>query len=326
MKKLLTILLLALLPFTANAGVRAFHFVLRAITLERAFWIVDTLVENQYNTIVPLITDGVDLDNQVWVSRSDSWTKLEFITFIKYAQSKGIRVVPELKLLTHQEKFFAANRTPEKILMFNKNTYNVSAASNTIVYGKVYALIDELIDIIHPTAFHIGHDELAGWDSASYQTDLNYGDIVLPAGKYYNDIIYLHNYLLSKKITTWMWADMLESPSEFPTMRKNNLHGGNLLGYGKTLRDRLPKDIVLCDWHYKENLSLVTYTSLNTLTLEGFRTLGAVWLYPEAFSKSAKLGGSKGMIATSWSYVQLRDWSTVYNIIVNSGKSFNKYF
>ena len=43
---------------------------------------------------------------------------------------------------------------------------------------------------------------------------------------------------------TWMWADMLLSPTEFPESRPVSSQRGND-GYGKPLRQQLPRDIVM---------------------------------------------------------------------------------
>jgi hypothetical protein len=189
----------------------------------------------------------------------------------------------------------------------------------------VFPLIDELIAIIHPTRFHIGHDELAGYSAASAKKWLYPNGVALPAIKFLNDTIALHDYLAHKGITTWMWADMLMSPSEFPTMIASNFHGGLLADFGKVLRDQLPKDIVLCDWHYFDTATK-GFPSIATLASEGFRMVVATWESPDAFSNYAAAHGAKGMIATTWSYVQNHHWNTVETIMVNSGLAFNRTF
>lgn len=91
-----------------------------------------------------------------------------------------------------------------------------------------------------------------------------------PADLFLRDVIRIHDYLSGKSVDTWMWADMVLSPAEFPGA-PTRYHHGIAAGYGKPLRDRLPRDIVMCDWHYDEEGNFAI------LQREGFRVIGATW-------------------------------------------------
>ena len=170
--------------------VRALHFVLRAVPLDKAYWMVDEAKRSGLNTIVVLVTDGVALKHAPWRSKPGVWSRDEFKAWAMHAQGKGMQVVPELKLLTHQEKYLQ-NAHPE--VMFNSNTYD---ANNPKVYQKyVYPLIDELIELISPNAFHIGHDEVAGHNEHSKRKwlkpseRLKPSESMLPAEIFYQDTV-----------------------------------------------------------------------------------------------------------------------------------------
>ncbi|ULA67604.1 MAG: hypothetical protein LZF62_240213 [Nitrospira sp.] len=66
-------------------------------------------------------------------------------------------MIPEIKLLTHQEKFFQ-RRFPT--VMFNSVSYD---PRKDATYAVVLPFLDELIQALHPRAIHIGHDEAFGW-------------------------------------------------------------------------------------------------------------------------------------------------------------------
>jgi len=301
--------------------VRALHFVLRGVPLDRAYWMVDEARQAGLNTVVVLVTDGVNLQHAPWRSSSKAWSRDEFKAWADYARSKGIQVIPELKLLTHQEKFFQ-DANPE--MMFNSNTYD---ASNPVVYQKyVYPLIDEIVELISPKAFHIGHDEVAGHNEYNKKKWLDEGDDILPAEMFYQDVIRLHEYFAKRGIETWMWGDMLISPEEFPGMKSNQLHGRKA-GYGKSLRTRLPKDVVINDWHYEDDQA--EFPSLSAFKDEGFRVLGSSWKDSRTirnFSRYAARHGADGMIATTWFHVQRREWDVVKRIIRESGEAFRRDF
>jgi hypothetical protein len=73
-----------------------------------------------------------------------------FISWAAYARAHGLDVIPEVKLLTHQEQFFQKHHPG---LMFNAVSYDPRKEG---VYQVVFRLLDELIDALHPRAIHIG--------------------------------------------------------------------------------------------------------------------------------------------------------------------------
>lgn len=299
---------------------RVLHFVLRMITPESANWIAEQAKKAGFNTIQVQITDGVRLENAVWEPLPDAWSKKEFVSWVNAVQAQGLEIVPELKLLTHQDKFLQ-KRYPW--LMYNIKTYD---PRNKGVYQYALPLIDEVISIVQPIAFHIGHDELAGHSESSRKKWLKQCDEMLPAELFLNDVLMLHDYLKSKNIETWMWGDMLISPDEFPGMLDKHLHG-TALGYGKELRSKLPRDIVITDWHYFD--SQKDFPSLSVMQSEGFRVIGSTWKIDATtrnFSHYASHHAAYGMMATTWFHVQRKEWDIVDTIITASGEIFQTDF
>lgn len=45
------------------------------------------------------------------------------------------------------------------------------------------------------------------------------GEVMIPAELFVQDVRRLHAYLTDKGVATWMWADMLLSPTEFRESR-----------------------------------------------------------------------------------------------------------
>lgn len=303
-----------------ESSIRAMHFVLRIVALDKALLMVDKASKARINTIQVTLTDGVRLDHSPWKVRDDAWSKRELLAWVLYAKSKGIEVIPEIKLLTHQEKLFQ-NNFPD--LMFNHSTYD---PRNNRVYEKVFFLLDEIIELIQPKSIHIGHDEVAGHNSRSRKKWLLRGEPMLPAELFVSDVLNIHGYLKKRGVETWMWGDMLVSPNEFPSMLAKHLHG-EAIGYGKAVRDKLPKDIVIIDWHYFD--SQQDFPTLDVLQKEGFRVIGSTWKKErtiQSFSRYAAKHGAYGMMATTWWYVQKEEWNVVDRIIKFSGQTFLKDF
>lgn len=299
---------------------RILHFVLRGVTPERAEWIVSEAKNAGFNTVQIVLTDGVQLEHSPWKPRADTWTRKEFAVWIEKVRSLGLDIIPEVKLLTHQEKLFQKQYPG---LMFNKLTYDPRKDE---VYQRIFALLDEIIELMHPEAIHIGHDEVVGWNKKHALKKLGIFDQPLPADLFLKDTLTLYSYLKERQVATWMWGDMLVSPGEFPDMLSKHLHG-TVTGYGKVLRDKLLKDIVICDWHYFDKQE--DFPSLKSMVDEGFQVLGATWKRKETtknFSRYAAEHGGAGMIATTWFHVQKKEWDVVDRIIKESGEILLKDF
>ncbi len=318
-------------PSSFKSPIRAFHFVLHRMSTTEAIKLVDTVTAAGFNTIVVVIKDGIRLDHATWKPATDAWSKKEFIDWVGYAKNRGLNVIPELKLLTHQQLLL---QDKHSALMFNSHTYD---PRNQDVYKIIIPLINEIIEVTRPLAFHIGHDEVAGFllkrnFLPPKSINLHGDEIMLPADLFLQDVLVLHDFLKTKGIETWMWGDMLLSPDEFPTMLQRNLHGLSL-GYGNQLRLRLPRDIVICDWHYFDEQ--LEFPSLSTMQSEGFRVIGATWrnqLTTKNFSQYASSRSATGMMLTTWfvpgakNINVVNDWGVISILIHDAGKQFYKDF
>jgi hypothetical protein len=295
---------------------RIWHFVLRQVPLERARWMVDRAAEAGFNAVQVTITDGVRLQNAPWQPRQDAWSKEDLRAWSMYVRKRGLKLIPEVKLLTHQDKLFGS-RFPQ--LMYNRSTYDPRREDT---YKAVFALLDELIEVTKPDAIHIGHDEVAGHNEQSRKRWLRPGEKMIPADLFVEDILRVNTFLKARNVEVWMWGDMLLSPEEFPAMLDRQMHGGTA-GYGKAVRDRLPRSIVICDWHYNDDAE--KFPSLSELQKEGFRVIAVTWKKEQTirnFSRFASRNRAYGMMATSWFYVQRGNWGIVDRLIRQSGEAF----
>lgn len=318
--------LLAVLPGNAAAApssgsswepMRIMHFVLTGtVPLERAREYVNQAQAAGFTAVQVVLTDGVRLDHAPWKPVKGAWTKAEFLSWAAYARAHGLDVIPEVKLLTHQEQFFQKHYPG---LMFNAVSYDPRKEG---VYQAVFRLLDELIDALHPRAIHIGHDGAFGWTVGQVAKWLKFGEVMVPADLFARDVERIHGYLTQKGVETWMWADMLLDPAEFPGASSKHLHG-MAAGYGKALRNRLPRDIVMCDWHYGDEQG--SFPSMSVMQSEGFRVIGATWKREETmrnFSRYALSRHAYGLMATTWFHVQRNDRDLVDWIIRSSGMLF----
>jgi len=305
--------------------VRALHIVANPLSLDEFVKLADEGIKSGFNTIVLELRAKVGFKKFPGRTLKNPWPLMDFLKVVRNLRNKGMEIVPSLQLLTHQDQFFGKEH-PE--LMFSEFVYD---PRNPKVYSLVIPYIDEIIKTLNPKAIHIGHDEVGLKRNIFGGMSLKYKN-VLPSKLFLKDVRILHNYLRRKGVETWMWGDMLISPDEFPQMLARHFHGRSE-GYGKQLRNQLPKDIVICDWHYWDKQKV--FPTIKMFKLEGFRVLGSTWRdmkTARSFSFYASENGAEGMIATTWFAPKRRTnaivtkWSEVNNIIRQSGKVFQRDF
>lgn len=303
-----------------EAPVRALHLVIRSVSVGDIEARVDLAASQGYNLLVLALADGVAFEHFPGRLREDAWSVVELKDLVAHARRRGLEVVPEIKFLTHQEKFF---QDAHSQLMYNALTPDPRLDE---VQRLQSAYLDEVIDALQPRAVHIGHDEVAGASGRSIKELSSRAQPALPAELFAHSVVTLHRALSARGIELWMWGDVLVSPREFPGMFARHLHG-TLPGYGKPLRDRLPRDIVICDWHYFDEQA--EFPTVSVLRKEGFRVLGSTWKRTETtrnFAAYAAAHGAQGMIATTWFHVQRKEWDVVDRIIRESGAIFAEHF
>lgn len=188
----------------------------------------------------------------------------------------GIRPIPQFNCLGHQSwskrtaplltKYPELDETPGQFPE-NKDIYCRSwCPQHPRVNPIVFALMDELIDTFAADAFHVGMDEV--FLIASEHCPRCKGKD--PAEMFALAVNDYHQHLVGKrKVEMLMWGDrLLDAKST---------------GYGKweaadngtaPAIDRIPKDIIQCDWHYTRRNE---YPSIPLFLEKGFRVLPGGW-------------------------------------------------
>ncbi len=256
--------------------------------------IVDLACESGFNAVQFLLMNGVRMDRAPWRPSPRAWTKAQLLEWVAHIRAAGMEPIPEIKLLTHQEKFLG-DRHPR--LLYNAMTYD---PRNEEVYTLVFSFLDEVLEGLRPRVVHIGHDEVFGFAPGQARQLKKAGAYPLPADLFFEDIRRITGFLGPKGVGVWMWGDMLLSPDEFPGMLAKHLHG-TLPGYGRPLRERLSREIVICDWHDSDDQE--EFPAFSRLREEGFRVVAATWKKEHTirnFARYASAHGAFGLMATTW--------------------------
>jgi hypothetical protein len=223
----------------------------------------------------------------------------------KACRERGIRLIPQFQCFGHQSwaetTFTLLTRYPELDIVpgafpGNKGLYcREWDPMNPRVYEIVFPLLDEILEAFDADFLHVGMDEVflignelspstRGKDPAEvFAKAVNdlYGHIVLKRGK-----------------TMLMWADRLIDAGVIDYGEWEASKNGTAAAI-----DRVPRDIILCDWHYEPRES---YPSVPMFLEKGFRVLPASWRNVEASRQliqySGKLGNPRmlGHLFTRW--------------------------
>jgi hypothetical protein len=219
-----------------------------------------------------------------------------------------IRLIPMFNCLGHQSwarttfpllvkhpEFDESPEVPED----NKGIYCRSwCPQYPDVNRVVFTMIDELVDAFGAEAFHVGMDEVFIIGNPGCPRCKGKDPAELFA-KAVND---LHRHLVGeRKLTMLMWADRLLDDKALG------------FGYGKWEAsenhtagaiDRIPKDIILCDWHYETRSN--GYPSVAYLQQKGFRMMPSTWWNKDAalaMLREARAKGTErmlGHLCTTW--------------------------
>lgn len=196
--------------------------------------------------------------------------------FAKACRKNGIQLVTEFQSLGHQswaeETFPLLTKYPNFDLTpgafpDNKDIYcREWDLLNPEVNKVVFELYDEIIDAFQVSAFHVGMDEvfLLGCDESPSTKGKDPGMLYAKA---VNDI---YNHLVKERgLEMMMWGDRLIDGNKYPYGEWESSLNGTF-----TAVDSIPKDIIICDWHYEK---MDSFPSIPMFIEKGFRVIPTSW-------------------------------------------------
>jgi hypothetical protein len=195
---------------------------------------------------------------------------------LKASRRQGMRVIPQFQCLGHQswekETYALLTRYPELDLTPGAFPENQGIycrewdIMNPRVNEIVFALLDEIIDAFEADALHVGMDEvfLLGNEASPSTRGQD------PAELYAKAVNDVHAHVTGKRgCTMLMWGDRLIDGARYDYGEWESARNGTASAI-----DRIPKDIVICDWHYEPRES---YPSVPMFIEKGFRVLPTSW-------------------------------------------------
>jgi hypothetical protein len=212
------------------------------------------------------------------VADSDALSREEVKSIVAACREAGVRLIPLINLLGHQSWAKATggllkahpefDETPGKY-PDNEGIYCRSYCPlHPSVHDVVFDLIDELAETCEADAVHVGMDEvfLLGEDDCPRCKGKNKAEL------FAQEVRTLRDHLAKSGRTMWMWGDRLLE-GEVTGIGKWE---GSINGTAAALR-QIPKDIVICDWHYEAAVPTALY-----FAVEGFPVVSCPWRRPGA--------------------------------------------
>jgi hypothetical protein len=264
------------------------------------------------NVLLAEVNYSFDFQSHPELRPQNFITKARARDLTRAAHNQGIRLIPQLNCLGHQswsqktgELLTHYPQFDETIGQFpdNKGIYCRSwCPQNPEVNKVVFDLIDELIDAFEADAFHVGMDEVF-IIASEHCPRCRGGD---PAKLFARAVNDLHVHIVGQhQLELLLWGDRLLNAntlgySEWEAS-KNNTEGAI---------DLIPKDIIVCDWHYEKRTD---YPSVPLLAQKGFRVWPCGWQSLEAtrafsaYTQQQKNPRILGYMCTTWGKVKTRD-------------------
>lgn len=291
---------------------------------------IPKLAEMGINKIILEVDYHFTFESHPELRQTDSTiTKDGAKNFTQICKKNGIEIIPQFQCLGHQswaeDTWKLLEVYPELDLTPNEFPNNEGLycrewdVNNPRVYEIVFPLMDEIIDAFDAKAMHVGLDEvfLLGSDKSPSTKGQ---DPALLYAKAVNDI---YNHLVKEKgVEMLMWGDRLIDANKINYGEWESSANGTAPAI-----DMIPKDIIICDWHYE---SFETYKSVNPdefkTKLKGDKNKYELLKSDEFLSIPMFLDKGFRVLPTSWREVKNMENLLYYSLLQNNDKMLGHLF
>jgi N-acetyl-beta-hexosaminidase len=280
-------------------------------------FITEELASRNVNTLILRIDYNYQFETHPELRDSIALSKADIKKIVTICRQKNIRLIPQINLLGHQSW---ANRTNNLLTMYPQfdETPNVKMPEKYVwpnadglycksycplhpdVHKVVFDVMNEICDVFESTAFHAGMDEVFYLGDDKCPRCQGRDKAELFAG----EVRKIRDELAQKNRELWIWGDRLLDG-------KTTGYGMWEASYNSTHRavDMIPKDVMICDWHYERADKSAVY-----FAMKGLRVATSPWRNPDiavrqvndmvAFRKDATNAMKdrfQGIVQTVWS-------------------------
>lgn len=280
-------------------------------------FINEELAPRNINTLILRVDFNYQYESHPELRDSVALSRADVERIVQASRKNGIEVIPQINLLGHQSWASRTNsllrvypefdetpwvKMPEKYQWPNEDGLYCKSYCplHPGVHKVVFALVDEICTAFQSTAFHAGMDEVFYIGEEKCPRCSGHDKAELFA----NEVRKIRDHLAQNNRRLWIWGDRLID--------------GKITGLGmweasmnNTHRavDMIPKDVLICDWHYERPDKTAVYFAmkgLDVVTCPWRRPAVAVEQYKDMidFRQTATplmKDRYKGIVQTVWS-------------------------
>jgi hypothetical protein len=248
-------------------------------------FIEEELAPRSVNTLILRVDYGFQFVSRPEMADKDGLSTVQAHQIAAACKRHQIRIIPLLNLLGHQSwhsncgKLLRVHpefdetpdvKFPEKYAWPNPDKLYCKSycPRHPELHKVVFDLVDEVCDAFEADAFHAGMDEVfyIGEDQCPRCKGRNKAEL------FADEVRAIRDHLQPSTRQLWLWGDRLLD--------------GKLTGLGEweaslndtqAAVDLIPKDVVICDWHYDRADQTAVY-----FAMKGLDVVSCPWKNPEA--------------------------------------------
>jgi hypothetical protein len=253
-------------------------------------FIKDDLVPRYVNTLILRVDFGYQYTSHPELTDENALSAGDVKKLVKACKKGNIRLIPQINLLGHQSWAGKVNNLLRVYPEFDETPYvkmpeNYQWPNADGLYCKSYCplhpgvhkvvfdLVDEICKAFEADAFHAGMDEVfyIGHDSCSRCQGRDKAEL------FAGEVTAIRNHLADNNLQLWIWGDrLIDGKTTGMGMWEASLNN--------TYRavDMIPKDVMICDWHYERADQTPVY-----FAMKGFQVVTCPWRMPEVAVQQA---------------------------------------
>ena len=261
---------------------------------------VDFISAHGYNTLVLYMEGRIRTRSFPFMGKGESYSLDEAREIVDYADKKKIEVVPVVAALGHAKQFLKHPELEQlaelrggiegRFSRFNKQMFCPSK-KETLEFLEAY--LTEVSALFPSKYFHAGFDE--SWDMGLCELCKARLERETQADIFASHMTACHRIISGK-------------------LRKKMMVWDDMFGFYPSALEKIPKDIILCPWHYEKLVEKPSWGCLGVRTdkLALYDKLGFKYVFSpvarsfrnvETFSAYAMARQPIGALLTSWEHM-----------------------
>jgi N-acetyl-beta-hexosaminidase len=238
-------------------------------------FIDEELAPRRVNVLVLMVDYNYQYESHPELRDSATLSKNDIKKLLAVCKKNNIRLIPQINLLGHQswagkignllKAYPQFDETPlikmpEKYVWPNSDGLYCKSYCplNPDLHAVVFDIVDEICNVFETDSFHAGMDEVFYIGESQCPRCSGRDKAELFAG----EVRTIRDHLALKNRMLWIWGDRLLDG-------KTTGLGEWEASYNNTYRaiDMIPKDVIICDWHYERPDQTSVYLAMKGLSV-----------------------------------------------------------